>query len=333
MSKDTQSSVSEYPVLNIISRESATVLTFPADSMSYSAIRSHEEKARKHEKNAEQALEVNYLKLKFKPDYFLAATEMTEAANSYQMAKIDNSAKACFIKAAELRLKDHDHQSAARLYENALDFDKAAECYLVCGGVDSAVRTIMKKSKQYPELELECFEKAIDLYSRDERKEILASDIFKQYIPRLITSRDFEKYFAVSNRYMELLIKLEQYPFAHKEILSQVIVNLANNQIVGAERVLSGQNLNVPGFVHSQEYAAADDMIQALRENDGDLLKQIISKPAVTYLNIEVVKLARNIRTIEQPKPAVHVAATAATSDAEAPPPLPQQPDVDSLLM
>lgn len=294
--------------------------------MSYSAIRSHEEKARKHEKNSQEALEVNYFKMKFKPDYFLAATEMTEAANSYQLAKIESSAKSCFIKAAELRLKDHDHQSAARLYENALEFDKAAECYLVCGGIDSAVRTIMKKAKQYPECELECFEKAIDLYAKDERKEILASDIFKQYIPRLITSRDFEKYFAVSNRYMDLLVKLEQFPFAHKEILSQVIVNLSNSQIVGAERALTGPNLNVPGFVHSQEYAAADDLIQAIRENDAELLKQIISKPAVTYLNIEVVKLARNIRTIEQPK---SVVATTETGEVVAAP----QPDVDALLM
>ncbi len=279
----------------------STVTCSPVTQMSYSAIRSHEEKARNHETNSEKALEVNYLKLKFKPDYFLAATEMTEAANSYQLAKIETSARACFIKAAELRLKDHDHQSAARLYESALDFDKAAECYLICGTVDSAVRTIMKKAKLHPELELECFEKAIDLYSKDERKEILASDIFKQYIPRLILSSDYEKYFTVSNRYMDLLVKLEQYPFAHKEILSQVIVNLSRNQIVGAERILSGPNLNVPGFVHSQEYAAADDMIQAIRENDAELLKQIVAKPAITYLNIEIVKLARSIKTIDQP--------------------------------
>ena len=197
--------------------------------MSYSAIRANEDKARNHEKASEKALEVNYLKMKFKPDYFLAATEMTEAANAYKLANIAASAKSCFVKAAELRLKDHDHQSAARLYESAEDYDKAAECYLICGGVDSAVRTIMKEAKLHPELELECFEKAIDLYSRDDRKEILASDIYKQYIPRLVTSRDFDKYFSISNRYMELLVKLEQYPFAHTEILSQVIVNLASN--------------------------------------------------------------------------------------------------------
>jgi len=315
---------SDYPILTF---SSVSTVTFPSVvRMSYSAIRSHEEKARNHEKNSEKALEVNYLKMKFKADYFLAATEMTEAANSYQLAKIETSARACFIKAAELRLKDHDHQSAARLYESALNFDKAAECYLICGGVDSAVRTIMKKAKLHPELELECFESAIDLYSKDERKEILASDIFKQYIPRLITSSDYEKYFTVSNRYMELLVKLEQYPFAHKEILSQVVVNLYQNQIVGAERVLSGPNLNVPGFVHSQEYAAADDMIQAIRENDGDQLKQIVSKPAVTYLNIEIVKLARSIKTLEH---SARPDLQPATSVVEATSP----PHLDTLLM
>jgi len=106
-------------------------------------------------------------------------------------------------------------------------------------------------------------------------------------------------------------------------------VNLSNNQIVGAERVLSGPNLNVPGFVHSQEYAAADDMIQALRENDGELLRQILSKPAVTYLNIEIVKLARNIKVVELPKQSATAAAAAVTgADVHEP-----SQNVDALLM
>jgi hypothetical protein len=95
--------------------------------MSYTSLRAHEDKARNHEKASEKALEVNYMKLKFKIDYFLAATEMTEAANAYKLAKMENESRTCFIKAAELRLKDHDHQSAARCYENANDFDKAAD--------------------------------------------------------------------------------------------------------------------------------------------------------------------------------------------------------------
>jgi hypothetical protein len=88
----------------------------------------------------------------------------------------------------------------------------------------------------------------------------------------------------------------------HKEILSQVIINLVKKEIVGAERVLSGPNLNIPGYVHSAEFAAGDDLITAIRENDGDSLKKILAKPTVTYLNTELVKIARTIQVVSFPR-------------------------------
>lgn len=246
---------------------------------------------------------VNYLKLKFKPDFFQAAQHMTEAAQCYAAARMDSQAKASFIKAADLRLKDQDHSSAARCYELAGEFYKAADCYMICGSLDQAVRAIMKKSSslsgEATEEELMgCYEKALDIYSKDDGKDVLASDIYKQYIPKLILKGKFEQHSAVSNRYIELLTRLNQWPFVHKEILSQVVVQVAKGETVGAERVLSGSNLNVPGFVQSPEFAAADQLIQAVRENDSELLKKVVHTVAVTYLNTEIVKLARSIKTI-----------------------------------
>jgi hypothetical protein len=87
---------------------------------------------------------------------------------------------------------------------------------------------------------------------------------------------------------------------------------------VGAERVLSGSNLNVTGFVHSSEFAAADDLITAIRENDGDALKKIASKPTVTYLNTEVVKIARSIQVISIPLVTGGGHPSQATEDVEA---------------
>lgn len=249
-------------------------------------------------------LEVNMLKLKFKADYFLAATETNDAAQAYQLAKMKPESKAAYIRAAELRLKDHDHQSAARCYDNAGEFEKAADCYMICGGIDQAVRSIMRRAVSDPSVQVKCFEKAIDLYSKDEGKDVLASDIFKQYIPKLLLAGNFEKYYEVSDRYKDLLTRLEQWPFVHKEILSQVIVRLSLGEIVGAERILSGSNLNVTGFVHSPEYAAADDLLIAVRENDAEALKNVVSRPTVTYVNTEVVKIARNIKTVHVEKQA-----------------------------
>ena len=272
---------------------------------SYSGLERHAGKAASHVKFADKAyvslipipysnrLEVSFFKLKFRPDYFLAATEMNEAAQAYQLAKMETQSKAAYIRSAELRLKDNDHQSAARCYDQAGEFDKAADCYMICGGIDQAVRSIMRK----PGGDLKCFEKAIELYSKDETKDILASDIYKQYITKLLLAEDYEKYFQVSEKYQELLIRIEQWPFVYKELLSRVIVRVATNELVGAERILDS-NLNTNGFLHSAEYAAADDLISAIRENDATNLKKVVARPTVLYVNTEVVKLAKKIKTV-----------------------------------
>jgi tetratricopeptide (TPR) repeat protein len=290
--------------------------------MSFSALQAHEKKAKEHIMASESSLEVNVFKMKFKADFFQAASHMQEAAQCYGSARMDSDMKLAYIKAAELWLKTHDHASAARCYELASSFDKAVECYFLCGTLDQAVRSIMKKanSSSDPALQMECYEKAIEIYSKDEGKDVLASDIFKQYIPKLLITGDLEKYFKLSTRYMELLIRLEQWPFVHKEILSQVIVNLSKREIVGAERVLSGSNLNVPGFVQSAEFHAADECIQAVRDNDAELLKKVVAKPCVTYLNTEVVKIAKGMRVVES-----------VTMGNE--PPISKQDEVDALLL
>ena len=271
--------------------------------MSFSALRAQETKAKEYEKACSSALEVNVFKLKFKPDFFQAATHMLEAAQCYTAARMESEASDAYIKSAELRLKDHDHSSAARAYELAGAFDKAADCYMICGSLDQAVRSTLRKGSSTSDVatQLECFEKAIEIYAKDDGKDVMSSDIYKQFITKLLQQNERSKYLEVSSKYVEVLSRLEQWPFVHKELLGQVIINLANNQIVGAERVLSGSNLNIPGFVHSSEFAAADDLITAVRENDGDALKKTVSKPTVTYLNTEVVKIAKSIQVISVP--------------------------------
>ena len=271
--------------------------------MSYTANRGQEAKAKEHEKACADALEVNMFKLKFKPDFFQAATHMLEAAQCYAAARMDAEAREAYSKSGDLRLKDHDHASAARAYELGGVYDKAVECYMICGSLDQAVRSLLRKASSSTDVnvQLECYRKAIEIYSKDESKDVHASDVFKQYITKVLQQGNLDDYLTVSQQYVPVLTRLEQWPFVHKELLGQVIVNLAKNEIVGAERVLSGPNLNIAGFVHSSEFAAADDLITAVREHDGDALKKIISKPAVTYLNTEIVKVARSIKVLEIP--------------------------------
>ena len=271
--------------------------------MAFSAQRAQEAKAREHEKASTEALHVNAFKLKFKPDYFQAATHMLEAAQCFTAAKMDAESRVAYIKSGDLRLKDQDHSSAARAYELGGSYDKAVECYMICGSLDQAVRSVLRKASNSVDLneQLACYEKAVDVYSKDESKDVLSSDVYKQYITKLLQSGNFDKYLDVSQKYVEVLCRIEQWPFVHKELLGQVIVNLSRNQVVGAERVLSGTSLNIQGFVHSSEFAAADDLIAAVRENDEEAIKRIVAKPCVTYLNTEIVRIARAIKVVSVP--------------------------------
>ena len=293
--------------------------------MSYNAIEKNQQRAMECENASADALQVSFIKFKFKPDYFNAANYLMEAAQCYTSARMIAEAKAAHERCAELRLKDHDHASAARAYETAGNFDKAADCYIICSGIDQAARSILKQanSSTDPAVQLACYEKAIDIYSKDDSKDVMASDVYKQYITKLVAAKDFDKYLKVSPRYAELLIRLEQWPFVHKEILGQVIVNLARNEIVGAERVIEGPNINVEGFVHSAEFAAADDLLTAFRENDAEKLKNIVSRATVTYLNTEIVRLAKSLKVLS-------VAPVVAADGTTQPP---KQDAVDELLM
>lgn len=272
--------------------------------MSFSTNQANEAKAREHVKAGEKALETSVFKLRLRPDYFMAATEFTEAAQCYQVIKNSEEARKCFMRAAEYRLKENDHLSAARCFEQAGAYDKASDCYVINGGIEQAVRSLMRKAAASSDMEIQyqCFDKALELYAQDQTdfKGILASDIYKQYIPKLVSQANWSRYFEVSRMYRDNLIQLEQYPFVHKELLGNVVVNLAaKKDIVGAERVLSNSdNLSIEGFVHSQEFAIADDLINAVKDNDEDLLKRTLAKPVLSYLNVELVKLAKSIKTV-----------------------------------
>ncbi len=275
--------------------------------MSFSSVQVHEENAKAHIKSAEKAVETSVFRFKLRPDFYTAATEMTEAAQCYHMAKNLEESRRCYVKAAEYRLKENDHLSAARCFEQGNAYDRAADCYVLNGGIEQAVRALMKKAATAPDsaTQFQCYEKSLELYSQDQTdfKGVLASDVYKQYLPKLVAEGQWAKYFEVSKRYRDNLVQLEQTPFAHRELLGNVVVNLAaKKDLVGAERVLTNSdNLSVPGFVHSQEFAIADDLINALRENDEALLKKSLAKGPVTYLNVELAKLAKSLKTTPPP--------------------------------
>jgi hypothetical protein len=68
---------------------------------------------------------------------------------------------------------------------------------------------------------------------------------------------------------------------------------------VKAEKYLESSMGSVNGWVKSSECRLAEDLVQAIKEQDADLLGATVKKQTLTYLRPDVVKLARTLK-IEQ---------------------------------
>jgi tetratricopeptide (TPR) repeat protein len=256
-------------------------------------------KANEHLQAAEKAMKTSVLKLKFSPDYMIAASEYTEAAQVFSSAGKKAESKSAWIKAAECRLKENDHFSAARCYEGAEDFDKSAECFSLAGKSDACARVLLKKaeSSSSPSDCFASFEKVIDLYVvQDTSKNILAVDVFRQFLPKIADLNDWKKYGEISSRFQTLLTQLEHFPCAHKEVLTQVILALKKgSDTVKADKILE-QALDLTGWISCNEYRLAEDLVLAFKDRDSDLLTNTQKKQAITFLRPEIARIVKSFK-------------------------------------
>jgi tetratricopeptide (TPR) repeat protein len=257
------------------------------------------EQAKHHVQKAEKALKKNYLALKFSADYMTASAEYSEAAQLFGLAGAQDDAKVTWIKAAESRLKENDHFSAGRCYESASEWEKAAECFMLASKLDAAARVLLKQAQNEPGKVDECFEKVIAMYTdENDDKAVLAVDVYRQYLAK-IGLLDLEKTAKVGTGFMELLKRLEHWPFVHKEILTLVIIALIQGDTVKAEKHLEASMGSVKDWLKSSECRLAEDLVQSIKEQDAELLAATVKKQTLTYLRPDIVRLARTLKVSE----------------------------------
>jgi hypothetical protein len=257
------------------------------------------EQAKEHVQKAEKALKKNYFALKFSPDYMTASAEYSEAAQLFSIAGAHDDAKVTWIKAAESRLKENDHFSAGRCYESACEWEKSSECFMLASKLDAAARVLLKQAQNEPGKVDESFEKVIAMYTdENDDKAVLAVDVYRQYLAKIGVA-DLEKTGKVGTGVMELLKRLEHWPFVHKEVLTLVIIALVQGDTVKAEKHLGGSMGSVKDWLKSGECRLAEDLVQAIKEQDAELLATTLKKQTLTYLRPDIVRLARTLKVAE----------------------------------
>lgn len=251
------------------------------------------QEAQEHLKRAEIAMKKNIFAFKFSPDLMTAASEYSEAAQAFFQAGSPEESKAAWLRAGEIRLKQNDQFSAGRCFESAGAFDKASESYGLAGKTDAAARALMKSAETDPARSAEAFEKVIAIYDNDD-KAILAVDIFRQYLNKIGTE-DLVRYAAISERFTEVLKKVGQWAYVHKEILTQIIVALVFGDTVKASKILDS-SMSVQDWMRSSEYGLAEDLVTSIKERDEEALATTLKKQQITFLRPEVVRLARTLK-------------------------------------
>jgi tetratricopeptide (TPR) repeat protein len=285
--------------------------------------------AKEHEKLAEKALQTSWLSMRFQPDFVIASMEYSQAATKYRAAGLLADCVRAHFKCAELKEKQNDLFSAGRSYEQAAQICEtkpeagspeaywvmAIRCYRLSGKGEAAAKLVMKQaaiSEKDGDLTKarELYAEAIEIY-RDEEKDYMMSDVYKQNIAFLVRSEFFSDALVAMDGHIEVLIKQGHLPFANKEILAKCVVCLWMGDTVTAEQALHGNDKMKDWFM-SDEAQAGFELLAAFQNYDAEAAEQALKRQVFTFLQVEVARIARKLRvpTVSVPPPALVAPAT-----------------------
>lgn len=298
------------------------------------------EEARAHLECAEKALKPSWLSLKFGPDLLAASLELTQAATKFRAAGLLPECVRAWSRAAELQEQQHDLFAAGRAHESAgtvcdgtgpggpaaaaAHWQQAARCFRLAGKVDIVVRLLLKlatlREKEGDHAKAkEAYADAVEVLEQEE-KDYGLGDIYKQYIGFLVRSNLFDDASGAMDAHANLLARQGHHAFAHKELLSKVILRLHQQDTVGAEEAMN-PSAEVHGWYSSRECEVGSGLVQAFQQNDAEAAERLVKEQVLTFLQVEVARLAQQLRVASAPSPGGAAAGA------------PEPQDLASLLM
>ncbi|OBZ83373.1 Gamma-soluble NSF attachment protein [Choanephora cucurbitarum] len=246
-----------------------------------------------------------------KPDWDLAASCYERAATSFKIAKSSDQAVQAYIKASDALSKADATHLAGKALENAAFilahdlnqpqraaelYQRASNYFMTQGSIDRAAEQLEKAGRALENVDVnasyDMYSKACTIYEQEDRGRF-AVDIFKRAVSLLIRNKKYDKAIEMLKRQSIVLQKFTSRSHLYKANLSILILIFAIGDDVEAGKQFSYMCGNDAGFAQSEEAQIAQDLLQAYDERDQELLERTVRLQHVTFLDNEVVKLAR----------------------------------------
>uniref|UniRef100_A0A0N4Z176 Gamma-soluble NSF attachment protein n=1 Tax=Parastrongyloides trichosuri TaxID=131310 RepID=A0A0N4Z176_PARTI len=276
-----------------------------------STIESKIKEARSCIAKAEDHLKTSVFKMKFKPDYDMAAMEYERAAVCFRNCDDLRNARECYLNAA----KNHNlnrnffHEAKAKesaaalckdLKENILAakyVQEACEGYVLSGSMDTASLTIDRCAKWFeytdPETAITMYEKGLALVQQTDRSK-MASEFMNRLTALYIRSGDYDKAIKVVYEEIDKYIETKDYLKVGQLSLSLTLLGLAKGDTVEVAKSLN-KCFEADGFESSQEASLCGNLIKAFEDGDNDRLKQLLQNGLVRSMNNEYLRLAKKL--------------------------------------
>lgn len=289
---------------------------------------------------AEKALKPSWMSLKFAPDHLTASMEYTQAATKFRAAGLLADSVQAWLKAAQAKELQHDLFGAGRAYESAgaicdgtgpggplaagEHWEKAIRCFRLSGKGEIAAKLLLKLAAQREKAgdipgAISAYSDAIEVFEQDE-KDYNLGDVYKQYIGFLVRSSSFEEAIKAIDGHIAVLRKQRHFHFVYKEALAKVVILLHLQDTVRAEDALNSA-ADVEGWFGSNESMAGAELVAAFQENDAETANRVLQEQVFTFLQVEVARMAKQLRVPTLAAPAPRPANTNRVAQATGSPP------------
>ncbi|KNC52844.1 uncharacterized protein AMSG_12223 [Thecamonas trahens ATCC 50062] len=194
-------------------------------------------------------------------------------------------------RAAEAALALNQHSVATRLYS------EAAIMYRMNGSLPEALKVYNVAAKALEGKDkfgeaLDLLTIAEELFADGEMDLRFASETYRTALRIAIKKRDWARSLELLEAQIGHFTALEQDGMLFKTMLSYVVVALASNDYVAADRANTA-HLSVRGYLRSTESNAANDLLDAFESADDDAIAAVASRQVFTFLDQGVLRLAR----------------------------------------
>jgi len=259
------------------------------------------------------------------PEWTEAAHCYETAANMFRAQHSNEHAVDAFMKAAEAHRNSNSMYLAAKCSETAAsilekdkkieesckNYDLASQQYFMGNSPDRAAAMLFNAARV---IERTSVERAVGYYKKaceavDDGESRLAYDTYKKVIIALVKLRVVNEAIDIAMRLNAIYIEKKHANALFKNELSIIILLLYNDKFNVAEdyfNIFCGERNDPNGcnyvdfgnkFLNSEEGITADEMLNAYANSDVELMNKASSKFCVKYLDNEIVKIVRDLRT------------------------------------